>query len=194
VKSFSIRFTTGSTALVRFNMSYEIPEKSRHSFQGSLCLAPNRNSMCQNIALKHRCFQQNNCITPSSSNQYGKWYITMECRFLSCNYSKYYTLSFNQVRQITDCSHISLSVLLSCQHLVRHLTDCIQIPIHPLQDTLFAPINNTVDQRINTDCSQISVPANVGVCTAPVPLIPCAFTWQNPATSHAVFVGNPVYI
>lgn len=175
-------------------MSYEIAEKSRYSFPDSLCLAPNRNSMCQNIALKHRRFQQKYYTTPSYSTQYVKWYITMECRFLSCNYSKYYTLSFNPVCQITDCRHISLSVLLSYQHLVLQMTDCIQIPIHPLQDILFAPVSNAVDQRINTDCSQISVPAKVGVRTSPVPLIPCAFTSQNPATSHAMFVGNPVYV
>ena len=80
---------------------------------------------------------------------------------------------------------VTFRCLLSCQHLARQLTECIQIPIHPLQDILFAPISNTVDQRINTDCSQMTVPANVGVCTAPVPLIPCAFTLQNPETSHA---------
>jgi hypothetical protein len=192
VKSFSTGFTTGCTALVHFSMSCEMPEKSRHSFPDSLCLAPNRNSMCQNIAFKHRCFQQKYCTTPPSSTQYVRWYITMECRFLLRNYSKYYTLSFNPVCQIRDCSHISLFVLLSCQHLLRQLTDCIQIPIHRLQDILFAPISNTVDQRINTDCCQTSVPANVGVCTAPVPLITCAFTSQNPANSRAVFVANPL--
>jgi len=99
--------------MVNFSMAYGIAEKFRRFFPDSLCLAPNWNTMCQNTALKHRCFQQQYCTAPPSSTQYVKWYITMECHFVFCNCSKYYTLSFNPVRQIRGCSHISLSPVLS---------------------------------------------------------------------------------
>jgi hypothetical protein len=74
-----------------FSVLYGIPEKSRHCLTDSLCLAWNMNSMCQNIALKHRCFQQKRFVTKGKTqmfvynfamppfNSVSKWYIAMKC-------------------------------------------------------------------------------------------------------------------